>query len=329
MLPTVSVIVPIYNAEAYLSKCIDSILQQSYSDFELILVDDESPDNSYDIMKKYEQKDNRIHSFRKRNGGASSARNFGLSAAKGKWVVFVDSDDFVNDRYIEDLVCKMEPISLVVQGISKIVGDRIVENLVFEDNNFTVSDFKTLLNDKTFFDRGFPVAKVFDKSIIDKHNLKFNENIHYSEDLIFMLEYIQYVSKIRFIQGSNYYYQIAVSNLSQRYNSFESEYNLYEEFDLITKKLALNIGMEQTDATKELAALMLMRSIYAMYINKEFESRQIYNRVKKIRSKKKNFVRCYYNPKIAILKLIKKTFLLNIGLFHRFCLLKFSRYANR
>lgn len=99
----VSVIVPVYNVEDYLEECIDSILGQTYSNLEIILVDDESPDNCGQICDNYAKKDNRIKVIHKENGGLSDARNIGIENSTGKYITFIDSDDFVNERYIEIL----------------------------------------------------------------------------------------------------------------------------------------------------------------------------------------------------------------------------------
>ena len=99
-IPCISVIVPVYNVENYLPRCVDSILSQSFTDFELILVDDGSPDNSGKICDEYAEKDNRVRVFHKPNGGVSSARNLGLDNALGEFVTFIDSDDYVGREYL-------------------------------------------------------------------------------------------------------------------------------------------------------------------------------------------------------------------------------------
>ena len=98
-MPQISVIVPVYKTEAYLRRCVDSILAQTFTDFELILVDDGSPDKCYAICEDYKAKDNRVSVIHKKNGGVSSARNAGLDAARGVFVTFVDSDDYVKPAY--------------------------------------------------------------------------------------------------------------------------------------------------------------------------------------------------------------------------------------
>lgn len=100
----ISVIVPVYNVEQYLKRCVDSLIEQTYSDFEIILVDDGSKDGSLQLCKELEKHDSRIRAFHKENGGLSSARNFGTAEAKGEWVTYVDSDDYVSQTYLEDMV---------------------------------------------------------------------------------------------------------------------------------------------------------------------------------------------------------------------------------
>ena len=99
----ISIITPVYKVEAYLSRCVDSILNQSFQDFELILVDDGSPDQSGMICDQYAAKDDRIRVIHQVNGGAAAARNTGLDAAAGEWVTFIDSDDWVHPKYLEAL----------------------------------------------------------------------------------------------------------------------------------------------------------------------------------------------------------------------------------
>lgn len=99
--PKVSVIVPVYKAEAYLYRCVDSLLVQTFTNFEILLIDDGSPDRSGEICDEYARKDTRVRVFHKENGGVSSARNLGLKYAQGEWIAFVDSDDWVESDFLE------------------------------------------------------------------------------------------------------------------------------------------------------------------------------------------------------------------------------------
>ena len=111
MLPKVSVIVPIYKAEAYLNKCVDSLLVQTLKDFELLLIDDGSPDNSGEICDRYAQKDSRVRVFHKENGGVSSARQCGIDNAYGEYTIHTDPDDWVESTMLEELYEKFEYVN--------------------------------------------------------------------------------------------------------------------------------------------------------------------------------------------------------------------------
>ena len=127
-MPKVSVIVPVYKVEKYIGKCIESILSQTFKDFELILVDDGSPDSSGAICDQYAQKDSRIQVIHKTNGGVSSARNVGISKSNGEWLCFVDSDDTVDKDYIENFGLEQYKSELFIQGYKKKLDKNYMKN---------------------------------------------------------------------------------------------------------------------------------------------------------------------------------------------------------
>ena len=114
-MPKISIVVPVYKAESFLHVCVNSILAQTYTDFELILVDDGSPDDSGVLCDEFASSDDRIRVLHKKNGGVSSARNLGMSVASGEWLCFIDSDDFVDQTYLEDFL-KLPKSDLLIQG---------------------------------------------------------------------------------------------------------------------------------------------------------------------------------------------------------------------
>src|SRR5690606_27273688 len=117
MMPKVSVIIPVYNAEKYLRECIDSVLAQTFDDFELLLINDGSTDGSGKICDEYAQKDARVKVFHKENGGVSSARNLGLDNAKGEWITFIDSDDWIGENYFYCLTLNNENVGLILLNV--------------------------------------------------------------------------------------------------------------------------------------------------------------------------------------------------------------------
>lgn len=227
-MPIVSVIVPVYKVENVLHYCIDSILNQTYKNFELILVDDGSPDDSGKICDKYAKKDNRIKVIHKENGGVSSARNCGIDAAKGKYICFVDSDDYVNKNYLEILIRtksehpEFDNIWCYFQTVTDY--DSTVGNLIVDDNKniYSVKDIMTL--HEKWLDAG-PVCKLYDRKTILENGLTFDSNLSLGEDLIFNFQYLDCTNgKILVIPKKLYsYVQVSDCSLSQKYypNMFE------------------------------------------------------------------------------------------------------------
>lgn len=222
--PTISVIVPIFNVESYLDKCIDSILNQTFIDFELLLINDGSTDASADICAKYAKVDNRIKFYNKENGGVSTARNYGLSKAVGEYVCFIDSDDYVDNEFLAALITKGKKygVDIVVEGEIKEYENKSIpfsfHETVIRDNNF--SDLFAKMNLQK---RCSPWGKLFKKDKIDKTGLKFREDVHLGEDIIFVMDYLHMTNSVAFISDSNYHYLQRQGSLTCRLNDYKSE----------------------------------------------------------------------------------------------------------
>ena len=214
--PKISVIVPVYNAEKTLRRCVDSILAQTFEDFELILINDGSKDQSGDICDEYAAKDSRVKTIHKTNGGVSSARNAGLNIARGEYVSFADSDDFVSSEWLfkfidnigEHDLCFQGIISIYKNGMSQLctIGDICGTNLSKPIQNLTGGGIL-----------GLSQIKLFRHSIIREHRLRFIENIHWREDEIFVLQYMQFINS--FIGINDGYYHYFVPSDSKSYKS--------------------------------------------------------------------------------------------------------------
>lgn len=181
----ISIIVPIYNAEPTLKKCIDSILTQSNHDFELILVDDGSKDASPAICDEYTKRDARVKVYHKENGGVSSARNLGLDYANGDWITFIDADDEVSNGYLSDISRHSEDV--IIKGYKKRFGKTIIESLSTQDiitNSFL--DFVSSYITSSLL-RG-PVYKFYKKNILN--NLRFLTDMKIGEDAWFVFNYL-------------------------------------------------------------------------------------------------------------------------------------------
>lgn len=207
-MPEISVIVPVYKAEQYLHRCVDSILAQTFTDFELILVDDGSPDLSGEICDAYAEKDARVRAIHKENGGVSSARNMGLDLALGKWISFVDSDDHVSERYLQDL---FEPdYDLTVSGyaIESPAGE-FCETVSYPParyKSFQSQHFAELLERQGKDWLYICCCRLFRRDIIEKGALRFDLRYHSGEDTIFMATYVTLCNSINIISAANYYY---------------------------------------------------------------------------------------------------------------------------
>ena len=227
MRPKISIIVPIYNVENYLSRCIDSILSQSFTDFELILVDDGSLDNCGKVCDEYALKDCRVRVFHKSNGGVSSARNLGLDNASGEWIAFVDPDDYVDNDYLYEL------FSSVMEYDSDFVATVEYEVQVpIKTTHLCYNDFSRLFTDYKMDYGPGPVGKLFKTNIIANRNIRFKLNVHRSEDTLFVYHYLLESKDVVLIFSDKYYYDHSRPNsLSKSTASYESVLAGKQEFD--------------------------------------------------------------------------------------------------
>lgn len=200
-----SVIIPVYNSEKTLIRCVESIINQRYRDYEIILVNDGSKDGSLDICNEYSKKYKNIFTVNKPNGGASSARNTGLDNAHGDFVLFVDSDDYVESNYFSEFekydarggwVIFKDSWDVNGKIITKKLNDKIDVSNNLETDKYLIAS--RMINS--------PCAKIFDRDIIEKNNLRYNEDLEVAEDFDFGLRYLFKCNKIKIINISVYIY---------------------------------------------------------------------------------------------------------------------------
>lgn len=188
-MPEISVIVPVYNSGQCLPRCIESVLKQSFTDFELLLVDDGSTDGSGAVCDAYAEKDDRIRVFHKENGGVSSARNRGIDEACGEFLTFVDSDDLISETCLEHLMSKNS--DLVVTGLKHIKDGCVNFKVPKQAKYISMMEMPMLWNTPEMnYLYCYPVAKRFRKDVVDGENIRFDENLFYQEDLCFVLSYM-------------------------------------------------------------------------------------------------------------------------------------------
>lgn len=214
MKPLISIIVPVYNADQYIDKCIDSIRNQSYTNFELLLIDDGSVDNSASICKRYAEEDSRIKYIYKRNGGVSSARNLGIENATGKWVCFVDSDDYIDSDYLLNFgVTNDDHITLYAQGY-KIICQEIIIKEPSKVGIFDKKDAYDILEQSDILNS--PVFKLYNKDIIDNNKLRFDKTVSYGEDHLFSMDYLKFSNKTVIMDFCGYNYVRHNNSLTKR-----------------------------------------------------------------------------------------------------------------
>lgn len=233
----VSIIIPIYNVEKYLKRCVDSVLSQTYENIEIILVDDGSPDNCPLMCDEIAKADPRIKVIHKENGGLSSARLAGFKKASGDYILFIDSDDYIEKDMVEKLVLatKEKDADLAICGYYTQFDDRKVENLLPFSQDI-LEDIKTTyilpmignVKGKTNLP-GFLPIRLLKKSLIDE-SLFVSENKYFAEDIVFDLLYSDKIQKIAVVNKPFYYYCINNQSLSNKYrkNKWQMFKNLYE-----------------------------------------------------------------------------------------------------
>ena len=249
-MPKISIVVPIYNVEKYLKQCIESIINQTLQDIEIILVDDGSPDNCPQICDEYAKKDNRIKVVHKKNGGLSSARNAGIEVATGDFIGFVDSDDYIELDMYEKMynIAKENHVDFVVSDYYKVSDKgKIITTIdmnegIYDKNRIIKEIFPSLImGDDINYGKLLSVCYcLYRRDLFIKNNLLFDDEIKYSEDNLF--------SSIIGYKANNFYYMKGSYLYNYRYNpnSISSTYkpdawSVYLKMNNKLKNLFLNI----------------------------------------------------------------------------------------
>ncbi len=228
----ISIIIPVYNAEPYLDQCIESVTSQIYKDWECILINDGSKDSSGSICDKWSQRDQRIRVVHQLNKGVSVARNRGIKESKGEFIVFIDSDDWVEPNYLSDLIDNMiENIDIIISGNNQYKQNKKI--ITYKPTNKNIIEFSS--NSTAAFIKNIellygPYSKLYRTKTIKKNNILFPEDYSLGEDLLFNFQYLNYTQKIGYIPKANYNYRILnAGSLTSIYrdNTFDIHYHLY------------------------------------------------------------------------------------------------------
>ena len=210
MNPKVSIIIPIYNAEKHLRRCIDSVLKQDFEDFELILMNDGSRDSSGMICDTYAEKDERVRVVHKENSGVSDTRNQAMTLARGEYLQFLDSDDWITPDATGLLVrmAKEHDCEMVIADFYRVIGERLSpKGKIREDGILSREDFAMeMMENPADFYYGVLWNKLYRRDIIEKNNLCMDKDISWCEDFIFNMEYIRHVKQVYALHVPMYYY---------------------------------------------------------------------------------------------------------------------------
>lgn len=267
-----SIIVPIFNREKTIARCINSIKVQQFRDFECILVDDGSKDNSVAVCKQHIQGDNRFRILTKENGGVSSARNLGLDSAVGDWITFVDSDDYIDPEHLKTIVTAInERIDLIVCGYRTKSTDSNKHSypaayFIGHDN------IKHFLCESEFLKHMGICERSFRRSVIENNRIRFEKKLSISEDRLFTYCILPKINGIATVSGNTYIYDISDSNsLSRRPLPSKVCRTRYEYLVPATEALMKAYNIEGDDAyiLWEYIWQLFVKAIHSMYNTKK------------------------------------------------------------
>lgn len=265
----ISVIVPVYNAEKTLERCLNSILQQVYKEIEVICVDDGSKDNSLSTLKRFEQFDKRVKVITKVNEGVSVARNVGIKASNGQYILFVDSDDYIEKNMILDLY----------QAMKKTEADIAIEGYreINHESSIEVYDYKNCIEKKDFLLKciqhtgGVVCSKLYTTAVIKENNIFFRKDLSLSEDLIFALECMKRAKRLIQIEQADYVYD----RRNEKYRRIDVIERLKKNItvhNLIVELLEDQEIEEKKEILKKRITLIIYVNLLELAQRKEFEN---------------------------------------------------------
>ncbi len=279
----VSIIVPVYNAVEYIEKCIDSICKQSMRELQIILVDDGSTDESLAICSRLQKADSRIEVFHQKNRGASAARNQGMLYAKAEWIMFVDSDDWIEKDAVKTLYEE------AIRTKSDIAMGMIVNNYSFSDQDaanmkkqvyrYDMAKYRTAFQGGCMIEPqvfasvfpekmkhlpflGSPCAKIYKRLLLEESKASFLNEIHYGEDTIFNMEVLGKAQSVCYVNVPVYHYQMRAGSLST--GKIEDKYKQYNDYVKMSEKCIKKLGIPQSEEFLTYRSLDLVQMIWEL-----------------------------------------------------------------
>lgn len=285
--PQISIIIPVFNGEEYISYSIESIMRQTKKDWELIIVNDGSLDNTENICKKYMKQDPRIRYFEQDNKGVASARNFGLSKAKGRWITFLDADDEIAPFTLEVIDYAPKEIQAIMSGMTfdkkqwclKRSG-KLISSKDIQSGILNLAGFKRQYPDTNIIDdynNWSSCSRFFLREMLIEHEVKYPVGIKYSEDLIFCMAVYNVIEAIWLNDSITYYYRDNSGSTTRNYRA-----DLLENTDLVIEMMSKLI--KDTDYKEQFSKFILyniMSGFFGCYFSEQcvFEAKEIEKKI--------------------------------------------------
>lgn len=318
--PEISIIIPVYKVEKYLPYCIESVLAQSFTDYELLLIDDGSPDYCGKICDEYARKDERIQVFHQQNSGVSAARNKGMDEARGSYVTFVDSDDWVGEDYLQALYDALpDKVSrgVVIEGITRVYPDKRIQRMQLPGNmQFLVPEVYRLLTEYSDGNIGYSASKLYSLSLIKEYHLYFSPELSLLEDMLFMYDYILHADFVVLKDVYHYFYRSAYSQdaLSVRIKSFSQAYEIFIAYQAKIALFRKRYHLPDNSLTKALESLKswFHCCVLSLYLSPSgFRDAAVRKRfLRKLAEENRDWMIRYFFPDYKIDR-IAKTLMLN------------------
>lgn len=310
----ISVMIPAYNAEKYIGRCLESLKNQTYSNIEIVIVNDGSKDNTQLICEEYVNKDSRFRLINQKNGGEGAARNKGLSEAKGKYLCFVDADDYVYPEFVENMY-KMKQeyqAGMVICGFTELKEQEIINQTSGDIQIMNQEDaMEKLLKEDSF--KGYVWNKMFDMDIIRNNKLQFDKSLAVWTDVLFVFQYMLSIEKVIFNPKPMYYYiyvETSASHATNHLLGVEKSYSairakeqmidtIPNNYDKVKKQISVRFVQSSLAVIRNIGYASARKREFKTYYQKCIQYIKYYRKEAKSRLPKKDKIlasMCTYCP---------------------------------
>lgn len=262
----ISVIIPAYNAAKTIVCCVESLLSQTYQDWELIIMDDGSTDNTLDVCQSFQDK--RIQVYHKPNGGVSSARNYGMTYAKGEYIAFVDADDYLEPMYLEHLYQGSEYDLSITGFCYGNEPEKSKLSLKLTDKSSIANSLSDLINADQLC---YPWGRLFKRSIIEQNHIRFNKKMRFAEDNVFNWEYLCHIDSLRIDSTQKDYHKSSDEGGSGYNLSFEEMDYVDGQLFTLSQKLERYYGIKLQLQTKQLMHVLFLQDMLSLTATQWFD----------------------------------------------------------